>query len=119
MKKESSAMPHNGNLLEKYIAEQRIVKSHLARRMDITPPSMNLYLTRGSLQTVVWWRISRALQHNFLAELGDALDIAYETKAEAKLREEIAGLQEKIKLQGKEIDEMKVKISVYESIVNK
>jgi hypothetical protein len=105
-------MPHNGGLLAKYITEQHTVKAALAREMGVTPSGINTYLIRNSLQTGIWWRASLALQHNFIAELGEILPVDYETKAEAKLREELAQLQ-------KEVDELRLKLSVYESIMKK
>ncbi|MDR1678765.1 MAG: hypothetical protein LBR81_03205 [Prevotellaceae bacterium] len=112
MKQTTKDMPHNGSLLEKYIAEQHTVKAGLARAMGITPSGVNVYFTRKSLQMGIWWRASLALRHNFISELGEALNIDYETQTEAKLRKEIALLQT-------ELDELKVKLSVYESIMKK
>ncbi len=112
MKEENSVMPHNGDLLEKYIDEQRVVKVHLAGKMGVTPPCVNRYLTHETLQASVLWRASKALQHNFLAELGELAGVAYETKAEAQLREELAGLR-------KELDELRMKVSIYEGMIKK
>ncbi len=112
MKQKTNNMPHNGSLLEKYIVEQHTIKAALARKMGVTQPSINVYFRRHTLQTGIWWRASLALQHNFIAELGEILPVDYETKTEAKLREELAQLQ-------KEMSELKLKLSVYESIMKK
>lgn len=112
MKEESGVMPHNGDLLKQQIAEQRVVKVHLAQKMNVSPPCVNVYLTHKSLQASILWNASKALQHNFLAELGESVGVAYETKAEAQLREELAALQ-------KEMEKLKMKVSIYEGMMKK
>ena len=39
------------------------------------------------------WRISLAVKHNFLMQLGEELNIPYETKAEKELKTQLENLQ--------------------------
>jgi transcriptional regulator with XRE-family HTH domain len=109
-------MPHNGNLLAKYIPEHYGSKSELARKMGVTLPGVNDYCRNSSLQTSVWWRASQALQHNFLAELADDLGIDYDSKAVLALREELTRAQQEINRLQQENGDLKIKVSVYESL---
>ena len=49
------------------------------------------------MQTAILWRLSLATNYNFLMYLGEKLNIAYETKTEAVLKQEIATKNEQIK----------------------
>ena len=44
------------------------------------------------------WRISLAVKHNFLMELGEQMDIPYETKTEKALKAQLQEKEEHIKL---------------------
>jgi uncharacterized protein YlxW (UPF0749 family) len=112
MLKIINEMPHNGELLARYLGEYRGMKSALAKNMEASPSELNAFLKHASLQTSVWWRVSQALKHNFFAELGELSGLPYETKIEAQLREELARLQQ-------ENEQLKTKIEVYETVLKK
>ncbi len=119
MKKIIKDMPHNGKLLEKHINEHNTNKAWLARQMGVTPSSVNAYFASDTLQTGIWWRASQALQHNFLAEIAEALNIEYIGKKETELLQKADELQQKINAMQQELDELKMKVKVYEGVLKK
>ncbi|WP_147298260.1 hypothetical protein [Flavobacterium aquicola] len=55
------------------------------------------------------WRISQAVQHNFLMELGERLSIPYETKAEKELKSQLADST-------KQIEALELQLEVFKKI---
>ncbi len=98
-----------GNYIQWHIEQNKIKKSSVSRYLDITPNSLNQYFKQTSFQFIILWRISQAVKHNFLMELGEQLNIPYETKAEKAL---------KVQLQEKEeyIKELETQLKVYKQI---
>lgn len=61
--------PHMGELLKKYMKEHNISQASLARKINISPNGILNYFEQESLQAGAFWKISTALNHNFLAEI--------------------------------------------------
>lgn len=86
-----------GNYIQWHIEQNKIKKSSVSKYLDITPTSLNQYFKQTSFQFSILWRISLAVKHNFLMELGEQLGIAYETKAEKALKAQLLEKEEHIK----------------------
>lgn len=87
-----------GNYIQWHIEQNKIKKLSVSRYLDITPNSLNQYFKQTSFQFIILWRISQAVKHNFLMELGEQLGIAYETKTEKALKAQLQEKEEHIKL---------------------
>lgn len=86
-----------GNYIQWHIEQNKIKKLSVSRYLDITPNSLNQYFKQTSFQFIILWRISQAVKHNFLMELGEQLGIAYETKTEKALKAQLQEKEEYIK----------------------
>ena len=86
-----------GNYIQWHIEQNKIKKLSVAKYLDITPNSLNKYFKQTSFQFIILWRISQAVKHNFLMELGEQLNIPYETKAEKALKAQLQEKEEHIK----------------------
>ena len=86
-----------GNYIQWHIEQNKIKKLSVSRYLDITPNSLNKYFKQTSFQFIILWRISQAVKHNFLMELGEQLGIPYETKTEATLKAQLQEKEEHIK----------------------
>lgn len=113
------AMPHNGKLLANYIQNNRINRAELARKLNKSNTSVYQYAESPSLQMHVLWKVSLALNHNFVAELGASLPVDYITPKELELQNQIKALQEQIEGLQKEIEHQQIEIGVYKNIVGK
>ena len=87
-----------GNYIQWHIEQNKIKKLSVSRYLDITPNSLNKYFKQTSFQFIILWRISQAVKHNFLMELGEQLGIAYETTTEKALTAQLLEKEEHIKL---------------------
>jgi len=115
----AKTMPHNGKLLANYIQNNKINRAELARKLNKSNTSVYQYAESPSLQMHVLWKVSLALNHNFVAELGASLPVDYITPKEQELQNQIKALQEQIKGLQKEIEHQQIEIGVYKSIVGK
>ena len=98
-----------GNYIQWHIEQNKIKKLSVSRYLDITPNSLNQYFKQTSFQFIILWRISQAVKHNFLMELGEQLNIPYETKAEKALKAQLLEKEEYIK-------ELESQLKVYRGI---
>ena len=98
-----------GNYIQWHIEQNKIKKLSVAKYLDITPNSLNKYFKQTSFQFIILWRISQAVKHNFLMELGEQLNIPYETKAEKALKAQLLEKEEYIK-------ELESQLKVYRGI---
>ncbi len=109
LRKETDA-PHLGNFVQWHIEQNKIVKRGLAEALHVIPTTFNQYFRQHSLQFTILWRISQALQHNFLMELGEKwLKIPYQTQKEIDL-------QNQLDQKNTEIDLLKAQLQVFREI---
>jgi len=80
--------------------------------MNVSSTTVYQYAKSPSLQLSILWNASLALNHNFLAELGEKLPVDYITNRETEQRQQIDELQ-------KEIEKLKFELSIYKNIVGK
>jgi len=60
----------------------------------------------------ILWKASLALNHNFVAELGDLLPVEHRSKHETELENKIITLET-------ELEKLKFELSIYKNIVGK
>jgi len=100
---------HIGNLVHWEIKQQNLKKKDVADQLGIIPTTLNQYFKQSSLQTKILWRLSRAINFNFLMYLGQKLDVDFETEKEKALLEELKEKKE-------EILSLKTQLGVYKKI---
>lgn len=98
-----------GNFINYYIQTNKISKAQLARDLDIIPTTLNAYFKNYSLQFGIIWKISKALNHNFVAQLSEYLHIPFETIREKEL---LAQLAEK----EKRIEQLEFHLTIYKEM---
>ena len=105
-------MPHNGKLLTDYLLKNDINRAGLARKMNVSNTSVYQYAVSPSLQMSILWKASIALNHNFVAELGELLPVEHKTGNEIQLEEEIKALEA-------QLEKLNLELSVYKDVISK
>ena len=98
LKKRDNDPKNLGNYIQWHIEQNKIKKRSVSETLGILPTTLNQYFKQPSFQFNILWRISQAVKHNFLMELGEQLGIPYETKAEKALKAQLQEKEEHIKL---------------------
>lgn len=105
-------MPHNGKFLTDYVLKNDINRAALARKMNVSNTSVYQYAVSPSLQMSILWKASIALNHNFVAELGELLPVEHKTGNEIQLEEEIKALEA-------QLEKLNLELSVYKDVISK
>ena len=105
-------MPHNGKFLTDYVLKNDINRAGLARKMNVSNTSVYQYAESPSLQMSILWKASIALNHNFVAELGELLPVKHKTGNEIQLEEEIKALEARM-------EKLNLELSVYKDVISK
>ena len=108
----SGNYPHIGKMLAAYFANISLNRAKLSRQLKLADSSVLRYLQRDSMQFKTLWNISIALNHNFIAEMGEKLPVDYVTTREKELQEQVETLQ-------KELEKLNIELGVYKNIVGK
>lgn len=98
-----------GNFIQWHIEQNKIKKRSVSDALGILPTTLNKYFKQSSLQFNILWRISLAVKHNLVMQLGEQLNIPYETKAEKALKAQLQEKEEHIKL-------LETQLGVYKQI---
>ena len=109
LKKRDNDPKNLGNYIQWHIEQNKIKKRSVSEALGILPTTLNQYFKQPSFQFNILWRISLAVKHNFLMELGEQMDIPYETKAEKALKAQLQEKEEHIK-------ELESQLRVYKQI---
>ncbi|PZU90760.1 MAG: hypothetical protein DI529_02080 [Chryseobacterium sp.] len=109
LQKDGTDPLHIGNLVHWEIKQNNLRKKDVAERLGIGPTTLNQYFKQSSLQTTILWRLSRAINFNFLMYLGQKLDVGFETEREKELQEQLRQKEE-------EILSLKTQLGVYKQI---
>lgn len=96
--KRDNDAPPLGNYINWHFQENKIKKKNVSDFLQVQPITLTQYFKQSSFQFAILWRISQAVQHNFLMELGERLAIPYETKAEKELKTQLDEQQKEIAL---------------------
>ena len=105
-------MPHNGKFLTDYILKNDINRAALARKMNVSNTSVYQYAVSPSLQMSILWKASIALNHNFVAELGELLPVEHKSGKEIQLEEKIKALEA-------QLEKLNLELSVYKDVISK
>ena len=108
----SEKMPHTGNMLRKKVEESGLSKVSVARKLGVTPATLFGHFNAESVSVQTLWKMSQVLDRNLLFELSEMLPIVIETKREVELKDEIG-------LLNKEIEQLKMKIEIFEAIIKR
>jgi hypothetical protein len=105
-KRECDAPPL-GNFINWHFQQNKIKKKNISAFLQIRPNTLSQYFKQSSFQFAILWRVSQAVQHNFLMELGERLAIPYETKAEKELKNQLAENEKQIETLQTQLDVFK------------
>lgn len=83
-----------GNYIKWHLESNKIKKKSVSDFLNVQAITLNRYFKQSSFQFSILWRISLAVKHNFLMQLGEELNIPYETKAEKELKTQLENLQQ-------------------------
>ena len=97
-KKRDNDPKHLGNYIKWHLESNKIKKKSVSDFLNVQAITLNRYFKQPSFQFSILWRISLAVKHNFLMQLGEELNIPYETKAEKALKAQLQEKEEHIKL---------------------
>jgi len=121
--KVSDSYPHNGKFLQDYIKKNGVNRAEMARKMNVSNSTVYQYAESPTLQLSVLWKASLALNHNFLAELGELLPVEHSTKREAELEKRIKELEIELEIKTsiyeKQIERLNVELSGYKNTMGK
>jgi hypothetical protein len=109
--KDDTEPLHIGNMVHWEIKQQNLKKKDVADALGIIPTTLNQYFKQSSLQTRILWRLSRAVNFNFLMYLGQKLDVDFETEKEKVQQQQLEEKESEILL-------LKTQLSVYKKIHN-
>ena len=92
----STPMPNIGVLLQQYFksSNKMATQAQLAKDLHINSSGIKDYLKRESVQIGILWKISLATQHNFIAQLAEALPVPYQNAKETELNYQIQQLKD-------------------------
>lgn len=91
-KKRDNDPKHLGNYIKWHLESNKIKKKSVSDFLNVQAITLNRYFKQPSFQLSILWRISLAVKHNFLMQLGEELEIPYETKAEKELKTQLENL---------------------------
>jgi len=102
--KGADTYPNVGKLVRKAMLEKGMSKAELARRMGISPTSINGYLDHPSLQLGIIWNLGIALQHDFLLEIANSYPAGFALNQNSNIIKELTEKTQKIIDLEKEIE---------------
>ena len=109
-------MPHNGNLLNKYIIESGKSAAMISREMGYSNSLVYHLLPTESLKMQVFWRLGLVMNRNVLAEIAEDFPVEHRSKRELKLESEIERLKKEFE---KELNDVKKELEVYRRLFDK
>lgn len=110
LQRKDSDAPHLGNFIQWHIEQNHVKKTNVSEALQVLPSTVNQYFRQSSFQFTILWRISQAVQHNFLMELGEKwLKIPYQTQKETDL-------QNQLDQKNTEIELLKAQLQIFREI---
>ena len=79
-KKRDNDPKHLGNYIKWHLESNKIKKKSVSDFLNVQAITLNRYFKQPSFQLSILWRISLAVKHTFLMQLGEELEIPYELK---------------------------------------
>ena len=103
--------PHIGQFLRHHFTKHGVNRAKLSRELGVARlVLLPVYMTQGSLQFGILWKISVALNYNLLADLASRLPIAFVTPREKALETELKAAQE-------ELNALKLENKIYKDLL--
>jgi hypothetical protein len=109
LEKGENDHPAIGNFVHWFIKNGHHKKKDVAQHLQIIPTTLNQYFKQQSLQFGILWRLSQAINYNMIMDLGQRLNIPFETDVEKELKAQLEGKE-------KEIESLKTQLGVYKQI---
>ncbi len=94
--KLNRSFPHIGQYISWLMQEKHMTQTDVARALGVNPTVIAQYRGQVSVQFGILWALSKAFNHNIFAEMGEKIDVPYETKLEKKLKKEVETLQQEL-----------------------
>ena len=111
-KKRDDDPKHLGNYIKWHLESNKIKKKSVSDFLNVQAITLNRYFKQSSFQFSILWRISLAVKHNFLMQLGEkVLKIPYTTQKEIDLQNQLAQKEEEIKI-------LNIKLEAFREIYN-
>ena len=107
--KRDNDPPALGNFINWHFQENKTKKKNVSVFLQVSSTTLTRYFKQSSFQFAILWRISQAVNHNFLMELGERLGIPYETKAEKELKAQLAENK-------KQIESLQTQLNLFKQI---
>jgi transcriptional regulator with XRE-family HTH domain len=101
--------PHIGNMLKAFVKEKRIFQSGWARQMGVKQQTVANYLKSPNMQVATLFKISQALNYNFIADVAAQLHPLPNANT-AMPNEELEALK-------KENEKLKMEVEILRSVV--
>lgn len=105
-------LPHMGTFIKNKIDEKNISYAEVARRMNVTQPTINGYFFQSTLQTKTIWKLSHAINNNLFTDLTKLLPTALQNTNKTAFHDIIDAQQQ-------EIIDLKKEIAIYKEILTK
>ena len=104
MEKRSNKMPHNGSLLEKYVAQSGKRVTFLSKDMGYSAQMLMRLFDTPSIRTHVWWELGLLIDRNIFAELGERYPVKYKSKREEQLEAELEDVKRELEIYRRILD---------------
>lgn len=111
-KNSMNNLPHMGNFIKNKIDERNISYAEVARRLNVTQPTINGYFSQTTLQTKTIWKLSHAVDDNLFTDLIKLLPVELQKTNKT-------AFQDIIDLQQQEIIDLKKEVAIYKEILTK
>lgn len=80
--------PHIGNMIRKKIFDLNLTASEAARRLGVASSTVHAYYQQPSLQLGIIWKLSIALQYDFLSDIITQYPENFPVKVDDKIAEQ-------------------------------
>jgi transcriptional regulator with XRE-family HTH domain len=111
-KNSMNNLPHMGTFIKNKIDEKNISYAEIARRMNVTQPTINGYFYQNTLQTKTIWKLSHAINNNLFTDLTKLLPAELQNSNKTAFHDIIDS-------QLQEISDLKKEIAIYKDILTK
>ncbi len=89
-------LPHIGSYITSLMGKTHMTQSEVARKLGVKSSVVSQYREQVSVQFGILWTLSKAFNHNILAEMGEKLNVPYETQTEKALKKELKTLKQEL-----------------------
>lgn len=101
-----------GTFIKNKIDDKNISYAEVARRLNVTQPTINGYFYQNTLQTKTIWKLSHAINNNLFTDLTKLLPTELQNTNKTAFHDMIDSQQQ-------EISDLKKEIAIYKEILAK